>query len=74
MKKATIILAGTLALLTAPPAKMAECTAAGSFCRAGSAAEAAEVLKQNLQSGDRVLLKASRGERLEQVLEFFREN
>ena len=37
------------------------------------AAEAAQILKNNLSSGDRVLLKASRGVRLEQVLELFKE-
>ncbi len=36
-------------------------------------AEAAEILKNHLNSGDRVLLKASRGEQLERVLEFFKE-
>ncbi|MBN2684706.1 MAG: UDP-N-acetylmuramoyl-tripeptide--D-alanyl-D-alanine ligase [Pontiellaceae bacterium] len=36
-------------------------------------AEAAQILKNNLRTDDRVLLKASRGERLERVLECFKE-
>ncbi|MDH3982211.1 MAG: UDP-N-acetylmuramoyl-tripeptide--D-alanyl-D-alanine ligase [Kiritimatiellaceae bacterium] len=35
--------------------------------------EAAHILKENLSEGDRVLLKASRGEQLEKVLEQFKE-
>ncbi len=35
--------------------------------------EAARILKDNTQPGDRVLLKASRGERLERVLDCFKE-
>lgn len=34
---------------------------------------AADYLREHLQAGDRVLLKASRGERLEQILDFFGE-
>jgi len=41
------------------------------FC--DRAADAAQILKQYLKAGDRVLLKASRGERLEQVLDGFKE-
>jgi len=37
------------------------------------ATEAAQILKDNLHANDRVLLKASRGVRLEQVLENFKE-
>jgi UDP-N-acetylmuramoyl-tripeptide--D-alanyl-D-alanine ligase len=37
------------------------------------AAEAAQILKNNLRTDDCVLLKASRGERLERVLECFKE-
>ena len=40
---------------------------------ASETAGAAQILKDHLQPGDRVLLKASRGERLEQVLEYFKE-
>jgi UDP-N-acetylmuramoyl-tripeptide--D-alanyl-D-alanine ligase len=36
-------------------------------------ADASDVLKNHLQAGDHVLLKASRGERLEQVLKQFKE-
>lgn len=44
------------------------------FHYCANAADAAQILKQSLVAGDRVLLKASRGERLEQVLDFFRES
>lgn len=43
------------------------------FFQTVDAAEAARILKEQLHSGDRVLLKASRGERLEQVLECYKE-
>lgn len=41
------------------------------FCE--NAADAAQILKRNLKAGDRALLKASRGEQLEQVLDCFKE-
>jgi UDP-N-acetylmuramoyl-tripeptide--D-alanyl-D-alanine ligase len=37
------------------------------------AAEAAQILKDHLQPGDQVLLKASRGEQIERVLNYFKE-
>ncbi len=43
------------------------------FQYCGTTDAAAQLLKQTLSTGDRVLLKASRGERLEQVLNGFRE-
>ena len=43
------------------------------FLQTLEASEAAQILKDNLKPEDRVLLKASRGERLEQVLEYFKE-
>jgi UDP-N-acetylmuramoyl-tripeptide--D-alanyl-D-alanine ligase len=54
-------------------AGMISCERVESFFQCGDAAAAAEVLKENLKAGDHVLVKASRGERLEQVLELFRE-
>ncbi len=53
-------------------AKMIECWRTECF-HCADAAEAAKILKENLTAGDRVLLKASRGERLEQVLDYFQE-
>ncbi len=49
------------------------CKGARQFYQTMEAGEAAQILKDNLNPGDRVLLKASRGERLEQVLEYFKE-
>lgn len=49
------------------------CKGAGHFFQTLEAGEAAQILENNLSSGDRVLLKASRGVRLEQVLEVFKE-
>ena len=49
------------------------CAQADRIIYCENAAEAASILKENLMAGDRVLLKASRGERLEQVLEFYEE-
>jgi len=49
------------------------CNGANRFFHVSEAAEATQILKDHLQPGDRVLLKASRGERLEQVLEYFKE-
>ena len=49
------------------------CKRAVGFHRCADAAEAATILKENLSAGDRVLLKASRGEQLEKVLERFKE-
>ena len=39
----------------------------------GNAMEAAEILQANVKSGDAVLLKASRGERLEDVVKAWRQ-
>lgn len=50
------------------------CPATPRFFQCGENGEAAQVLKENLSAGDRVLLKASRGEQLEQVIQFFKEN
>ncbi|WP_372806924.1 UDP-N-acetylmuramoyl-tripeptide--D-alanyl-D-alanine ligase [Pontiella sp.] len=44
------------------------------FYHCADPAEAASILKDQLSAGDRVLLKASRGERLELVLKHFTEN
>ena len=41
--------------------------------RCRDAAEAARILKELAGAGDRVLLKASRGEKLERVLDHFKE-
>lgn len=52
--------------------KMA-CAQAGNVFPCAAAGDAALILKEHLRPGDRVLLKASRGERLERVLELFKE-
>jgi len=49
------------------------CSGTSAYFQVADTAEAAQVLKEHLNAGDRVLLKASRGEQLEQVLEFFKE-
>ena len=53
--------------------QMIVCKEATPFFQTLETAEAAQILKEHLEPGDRVLLKASRGERLEEVLEFFKE-
>jgi len=50
------------------------CKGTDRFFQTMETGEAAQILKGHLHVGDRVLLKASRGERLEQVLEYFKEN
>ena len=49
------------------------CATTDPFIYAMTAQEAAGILKDYVQPGDRVLLKASRSERLEQVLDHFKE-
>ena len=49
------------------------CKGAQAFFKTQETAEAAQILKDHLHAGDRVLLKASRGEQLERVLEYFKE-
>ncbi len=53
--------------------KQIACSGPQAFFHAADAAEAARILKDHLAAGDRVLLKASRGERLEEVLTSFKE-
>jgi len=53
--------------------KWIACKGASRFFQILESAEAARILKDNTCPGDRVLLKASRGERLEQVLDCFKE-
>jgi UDP-N-acetylmuramoyl-tripeptide--D-alanyl-D-alanine ligase len=48
------------------------CANMARFFQCSEPVEAAQILKKHLQAGDRVLLKASRGERLEQVLNVFK--
>ncbi len=50
------------------------CKKINCFFHCADAAEAARILNENLVAGDRVLLKASRGEQLEQVLNYFKES
>jgi UDP-N-acetylmuramoyl-tripeptide--D-alanyl-D-alanine ligase len=50
------------------------CKTTERFFQCLESAEAAQILKDNLSPGDRVLLKASRGEELERVLNHFKEN
>ena len=54
-------------------AQKIECRAQRPFFHCSEPAEAALILKNNLEEGDAFLLKASRGEHLEQVLQRFRE-
>ncbi|MDF7801328.1 UDP-N-acetylmuramoyl-tripeptide--D-alanyl-D-alanine ligase [Pontiellaceae bacterium B1224] len=49
------------------------CSGPQSFFQCSETAEAAQILKEHLSPGDRVLLKASRGEQLEKVLTRFKE-
>jgi len=49
------------------------CKGSDRFHQCPDAAEASRILKDNLKPGDSVLLKASRGEHLEEVLEYFKE-
>jgi len=49
------------------------CRGTDRFFHVPKAEKAAQILKDHLQPGDRVLLKASRGERLEQALKHFKE-
>ena len=53
--------------------RLIACAQATEVFYCGDTAQAAQILQDHLSSGDRVLLKASRSERLEQVLENFRE-
>ncbi|WP_168441905.1 UDP-N-acetylmuramoyl-tripeptide--D-alanyl-D-alanine ligase [Pontiella desulfatans] len=50
------------------------CNSTGRFYPCPDAEAAATILTNNLNPGDRVLLKASRGEQLERVLTYFKEN
>jgi UDP-N-acetylmuramoyl-tripeptide--D-alanyl-D-alanine ligase len=50
------------------------CQPSARFFKCREADEAATILKNHLSPGDRVLLKGSRGERMEQVLNHFKEN
>lgn len=54
-------------------ARQIVCKGTGRFFQCGGTEEAARILKDNLEAGDRVLLKASRGEQLETVLNHFKE-
>lgn len=49
------------------------CQRARPFYQTLETADAAKILKEHLQAGDHVLLKASRGEQLERVLDYFKE-
>ncbi len=49
------------------------CKGTTPFFKTLETAEAARILHEHLHPGDRVLLKASRGEQLERVLEYFKE-
>ena len=49
------------------------CNGSAPFFKTLETAEAAQILKDHLQAGDHVLLKASRGEQLERVLDYFKE-
>jgi UDP-N-acetylmuramoyl-tripeptide--D-alanyl-D-alanine ligase len=54
-------------------AKMIVCTQMDCFFQCADAAGAAQILSNHLNAGDRVLLKASRGDQLEKVMDCFRE-
>ena len=49
------------------------CASTDTFFWCADADRAASILKERLQAGDQVLLKASRGEQLEQVINHFKE-
>ena len=49
------------------------CKDTTAFFHCADADRAAIILRERLQSGDRVLLKASRGEQLERVINHFKE-
>ena len=53
--------------------KAIECKSKTRYHRCSDPESAAMILKENLSAGDHVLLKASRGEKLEKVLERFKE-
>lgn len=53
--------------------KLIACKGVAPFFQTLENPEAAQILKNHVRPGDRVLLKASRGERLEQVLDCFKE-
>lgn len=53
--------------------KQVVCKGAQPFFHTLDPAEAAQILSDHLEAGDQVLLKASRGERLEQILNYFKE-
>jgi UDP-N-acetylmuramoyl-tripeptide--D-alanyl-D-alanine ligase len=49
------------------------CENTGAFYRCADAGGAAEILRKRLKAGDHVLLKASRSEQLERVINYFKE-
>ena len=61
-------------IVVGEPGQWIICRSMKKFFRVAEAADAAQILNDHLTEGDRVLLKASRGVRLEQMLEYFKEN